>query len=115
MSLPTISSGDLKSASSGAGERPSKLPRAGSANPSTFTEISSSSSKTITLSGPILRWSSPAELVASGLIRKVAKHGLRILGDGKLERALHVSAHYFTESARDKIVKAGGSAEVIVP
>ena len=57
----------------------------------------------------------PPELIASGLIRKVAKHGLRILGDGKLERALHVTAHYFTESARDKIVKAGGSAEVIVP
>ena len=40
----------------------------------------------------------PDELVASGLIRKVAKHGLRVLGDGKLDRALHVSAHYFTES-----------------
>src|SRR5947209_7251089 len=57
----------------------------------------------------------PSEMVASGLIRKVAKHGLRILGDGKLERAVHVSAHYFTESAREKIVNAGGSAEVIVP
>jgi ribosomal protein L15 len=45
----------------------------------------------------------------------VAKHGLRILGDGKLELAVHVTAHYFTESARDKIVKAGGTAEVIVP
>jgi large subunit ribosomal protein L15 len=45
----------------------------------------------------------------------VAKHGLRVLGDGKLDRALHVTAHYFTESAKEKIVKAGGSAEVIVP
>jgi large subunit ribosomal protein L15 len=57
----------------------------------------------------------PAELIASGLIQKVAKHGLRILGDGKLELAVHVTAHYFTESAREKIVKAGGTAEVIVP
>jgi large subunit ribosomal protein L15 len=57
----------------------------------------------------------PEELVASGLIRKIAKNGLRILGDGKLDRALHVTAHYFTESAKEKIVKAGGSAEVIVP
>jgi large subunit ribosomal protein L15 len=56
----------------------------------------------------------PQELIASGLIRKVAKHGLRILGDGKIERALHVSAHYFTESARQKITGAGGTAEVIV-
>ena len=57
----------------------------------------------------------PAELVASGLIHKVAKHGLRILGDGKLDRALHVSAHYFTASAKEKIAKAGGTSEVIVP
>ena len=57
----------------------------------------------------------PAELITSGLIRKVARHGLRVLGDGKLDRALHVTAHYFTESAKENIVKAGGSAEVIVP
>jgi len=56
-----------------------------------------------------------AELIASGLIHKVAKHGLRVLGDGKLDRAVHVTAHYFTESAREKIIKAGGSAEVIAP
>jgi large subunit ribosomal protein L15 len=55
----------------------------------------------------------PEELVASGLIRKVGKHGLRVLGDGKIDRALHVSAHYFTASAREKITKAGGTAEVI--
>jgi large subunit ribosomal protein L15 len=55
----------------------------------------------------------PQEIVASGLARKIAKHGLRVLGDGKIDRALHVSAHYFTASARDKITKAGGTAEVI--
>src|SRR5262245_38423282 len=55
----------------------------------------------------------PQELMAVGLVRKVAKHGVRVLGDGKLDRALHVSAHYFTESAREKITKAGGTAEVI--
>ena len=55
----------------------------------------------------------PPELVASGLVRKIASHGVRVLGDGKLDRALHVSAHYFTESAREKITKAGGTAEVI--
>ena len=55
----------------------------------------------------------PQELVAAGVIRKVAKHGLRVLGDGKIDRALHVSAHYFTESAREKITKAGGTVEVI--
>jgi len=55
----------------------------------------------------------PQEIVASGLTRKIAKHGLRVLGDGNIDRALHVTAHYFTESAREKITKAGGTAEVI--
>jgi len=55
----------------------------------------------------------PQEIVASGLARKIAKHGLRVLGDGQIDRALHVSAHYFTPSALEKITKAGGTAEVI--
>ncbi len=55
----------------------------------------------------------PQEIVASGLARKIAKHGLRVLGDGQIDRALHVTAHYFTTSAREKITKAGGTAEVI--
>ena len=55
----------------------------------------------------------PQELVAAGLVKKIGKHGLRILGDGNIDRALTVSAHYFTESARQKIVAAGGAAEVI--
>jgi len=55
----------------------------------------------------------PAELVASGAIRKLRKNGLRVLGDGEVSRALHVSAHYFTETARAKITKAGGTVEVI--
>ena len=57
----------------------------------------------------------PPELVAAGVIRSLKKNGLRILGDGQIDRALHVSAHYFTESAREKITKAGGTCEVILP
>ena len=57
----------------------------------------------------------PDQIVESGLARKIAKHGLRVLGDGKIDRALHVTAHYFTASAREKITKAGGTAEVITP
>jgi len=56
------------------------------------------------------RWLTP---VAAGLVRKIAKHGLRVLGDGNIDRALHVTAHYFTESAKEKITKAGGTCEVI--
>ena len=55
----------------------------------------------------------PQEFLDAGLIRKLEKNGLRILGDGQLDRALHISAHYFTESARQKITSAGGSCEVI--
>jgi len=55
----------------------------------------------------------PEELIAAGVVRRIAKHGLRVLGDGEIDRALQVSAHYFTESAREKITKAGGAVEVI--
>jgi large subunit ribosomal protein L15 len=57
----------------------------------------------------------PQELLAAGIVRKLEKNGLRVLGDGAIDRALHVSAHYFTEGAREKITKAGGTCEVINP
>src|SRR5215470_722693 len=55
----------------------------------------------------------PQELLDKGIVRRMAKHGLRVLGDGQLDQALHVSAHYFTKGAREKITKAGGTVEVI--
>ena len=55
----------------------------------------------------------PQELLDAGIIRKLEKNGLRILGNGQIDRALHVSAHYFTEGARQKITSAGGTWEVI--
>ena len=55
----------------------------------------------------------PKELMDAGVVRRVARNGLRVLGDGQIDRPLHISAHYFTESAREKITKAGGTAEVI--
>src|SRR5438552_17421146 len=33
----------------------------------------------------------PEELAKAGLFRKLATHGLRVLGDGNIDRALHVS------------------------
>ena len=53
------------------------------------------------------------QLLEAGKIRKLRTNGLRVLGDGQIDRALHVSAHYFTESAREKITKAGGTVEVL--
>ena len=55
----------------------------------------------------------PQEMIDAGVIRKLASNGLRVLGDGQIDRALHVTAHYFTEGAREKITKAGGTVEVI--
>lgn len=38
---------------------------------------------------------------------------VKILGDGEVTRPLHVRAHAFSESARQKILAAGGTVEVI--
>lgn len=54
----------------------------------------------------------PELLVASGVIKNV-KDGVKILGNGSLEKALTVKAHSFSQSAREKIEAAGGRAEVI--
>jgi len=54
----------------------------------------------------------PAILHDRGIIKK-AKHDIVVLGNGEIKKALKVSAHRFTKSARDKIEKAGGAATVI--
>jgi large subunit ribosomal protein L15 len=48
------------------------------------------------------------ELVASGAVRK--NKLVKVLGDGKLTVKVDVTAHKFSDSARDKITAAGGSA-----
>ena len=55
-----------------------------------------------------------AELLQEkNIIKKLAPYGLKVLGNGKLEKALTVKANKFTESAIQKINKAGGKAEVL--
>lgn len=54
----------------------------------------------------------PELLIESGLCKR-AKDGIKILGDGELEKNLTVKAHKFTKSAEEKIAKAGGKAEVM--
>ena len=49
----------------------------------------------------------PEVLHHRGLIKK-AKHDLVILGNGEVSKALNISAHRFTKSAKEKIEKAGG-------
>ncbi|MFY9587081.1 MAG: 50S ribosomal protein L15 [Actinomycetota bacterium] len=54
----------------------------------------------------------PAALVARGLVRK-RRAPVKILGRGELQVGLTVRAHAFSTSAREKIERAGGQAEVI--
>ena len=54
-----------------------------------------------------------AEMLKSkGVISKIAPYGLKVLGNGTLSKALTVKAAKFTQSASDKITKAGGTIEV---
>jgi large subunit ribosomal protein L15 len=54
----------------------------------------------------------PELLLETGTISKV-KTGVKILGNGKLEKKLTVKAHKFSASAKDAIEAAGGQTEVI--
>lgn len=51
-------------------------------------------------------------LIESGAIKEV-KDGIKILGNGELTKNITVKAVKFTASAKEKIEKAGGTAEVI--
>jgi large subunit ribosomal protein L15 len=55
----------------------------------------------------------PEILHDKGLIKK-AKHDLVILGTGDISKALKISAHRFTKTAREKIETAGGSITEII-
>ena len=52
-------------------------------------------------------------LLEKGVIRKLEEYGLKVLGDGKLTKALTVKAAKFTKTAQEQIVKCGGTAEVV--
>ncbi len=52
-------------------------------------------------------------LLDNGIISKVEKDGIKILGNGELTVALKIKANKFTESAKEKIIAVGGSAEEV--
>lgn len=54
----------------------------------------------------------PELLLEKGIIKEL-HDGLKVLGNGTLEKALTVKAHKFSEQAKEKITAAGGSVEVI--
>lgn len=54
----------------------------------------------------------PALLIETGIIKKT-NDGVKILGNGELNKKLNIKANKFTKSALEKIEAAGGKAEVI--
>lgn len=54
----------------------------------------------------------PALLVESGLVKN-EKSGIKVLGNGKLEKKLTIKAHKFSTSAAKAIEEQGGNYEVI--
>ena len=54
----------------------------------------------------------PELLLETGLVSKV-KAGIKVLGNGMIEKKLTVKAHKFSASAKEAIENAGGKTEVI--
>ena len=52
-------------------------------------------------------------LIVSGILSKIEDAGVKVLGGGELTKALTVKADKFSASAKEAIVKAGGSVEVL--
>ena len=48
-----------------------------------------------------------------GIVSKIEKDGLKVLGRGELTKALTVKAAKFSETAKQAIEAVGGTAEVI--
>jgi len=54
----------------------------------------------------------PELLRAHGFVRR-ATDSIKVLGDGELTAKLTIHAHAFSATAREKIIKAGGTFEVV--
>lgn len=54
----------------------------------------------------------PALLIESGVVSN-ERSGIKILGNGSLEKKLNVKAHKFSGSAKEAIEAAGGQTEVL--
>ena len=53
------------------------------------------------------------EMIQEAGLAKQVKDGIKVLGNGNLEKNLTVQAHKFSKTAIEKIEAAGGKAEVI--
>jgi len=60
----------------------------------------------------------PEFMVERGMIKKgklARNNGVVVLGKGTLSKALKITAHRFSKSAREKIEAAGGVATIVAP
>ena len=55
---------------------------------------------------------SPESLIEAGVIKNL-RSGLKVLGEGEIKRAIEISAHRVSKSAREKIEAAGGKVELL--
>ncbi len=53
------------------------------------------------------------KLLEAGILSKVEKDGVKVLGNGELKVALKVVANKFTAQAKEKIMAQGGSVEEV--
>lgn len=90
-----------------------RLPKRGFKNifKKQWTEINLSILDSFFNEGDII---TPQSLLERGVVKKVAKDGVVILGKGELTKKLSVSAHRVSASAKDKILASGGTIEVLV-
>lgn len=51
-------------------------------------------------------------LVENGYVDAIASYGLKVLGNGELTKKLTIYAAKWTQSAQEKVTKAGGTIEV---
>lgn len=87
-----------------------RLPKRGFKNPSSVEYAVVNLDRLNALTGVDVI--TPEVLIEKRVVRDI-KDGLKILGAGKIERAVTVKATAFSAAAAEKIAAAGGKAEVI--
>jgi large subunit ribosomal protein L15 len=54
-----------------------------------------------------------AMLKSSGILSRIGRDGVKVLGDGEIAVALTLRVERISASAREKIVAAGGTVEAV--
>ena len=57
----------------------------------------------------------PDTLKEQGILKQIGRDGVKLLGEGQIDRALKVRVHAVSASAQEKIEAAGGAVELIPP